>query len=69
MDKKIQLQNFPSLNDVCLVPKHILSKLIESYDDFEYIKKQMKEVEDIKSGTRKSYSFEEFEQMMEREGL
>lgn len=29
----------------------------------------MKEVEDIKSGTRKSYSFDEFEQMMEREGL
>ena len=42
MDKKIQLQNFPSLNDVCLVPKHILSKLIESYDDFEYIKNKWK---------------------------
>lgn len=67
MLKKINTSSFYSLNDNHL-PDHLLSK-IKSYDDYTYINKQMKEVEEIKAGTRKSYSFDEFEQMMQKEGL
>lgn len=63
MLKKINISSFYSLNDNHL-PDHLLSKR-----KFTYINKQMKEVEEIKAGTRKSYSFDEFEQMMQKEGL
>ena len=63
MLKKINISSFYSLKDNHL-PDHLLSKI-----KFTYINKQMKEVEEIKAGTRKSYSFDEFKQMMQKEGL
>lgn len=46
--KKINLDTYPTLNNVCLVPKDTLKELIDYYKDNEYIKQQLKEVEEIK---------------------
>ena len=39
LNQKIDIKDFPSLNDVCIVPKNILNELIDYYKSNEYIKK------------------------------
>lgn len=38
LNNKINIKDFPSLNDVCIVPKNILNELIDYYKSNEYIK-------------------------------
>ena len=37
LNQKIDIKDFPSLNDVCIVPKNILNELI----DLKYINKNI----------------------------
>lgn len=69
LSKKIDIKDFPSLNDVCIVPKSILNELIEYYKSNEYVKKHLKEADEIVFGEGKSYSHDEIISILEQEGL
>ena len=66
--KKINLDTYPTLN-VCLVPKDTLKELIDYYKDNEYIKQQLKEVEEIKQGKRASRDIDDVISLLEKNGL
>ena len=67
--KKINLDPYPTLNNVCLVPKDTLKELIDYYKDNEYIKQQLKEVEEIKQGKRASRDIDDVISLLEKNGL
>lgn len=69
LNQKIDIKDFPSLNDVCIVPKNILNELIDYYKSSEYIKKHVKEAEEIVLDKRKSYTHEEMIAILKKEGL
>jgi hypothetical protein len=64
--KKINLDTYPTLNNVCLVPKDTLKELIDYYKDNEYIKQQLKE---IKQGKRASRDIDDVISLLEKNGL
>lgn len=67
--KKINIDTYPTLNNVCLVPKDTLKELIDYYKDNEYIKQQLKEVEEIKQGKRASRDIDDVISLLEENGL
>ena len=69
LNQKIDIKDFPSLNDVCIVPKNILNELIDYYKSNEYIKNHVKEAEEIVLDKRKSYTHEEMIAILKKEGL
>lgn len=69
LNQKIDIKDFPSLNDVCIAPKNILNELIDYYKSNEYIKKHVKEAEEIVLDKRKSYTHEEMIAILKKEGL
>lgn len=69
INKKIDIRDFPSLNDVCIVPKDILNDLINYYKSNEYIKKHIQQSNEIISGKKKSYTHEEIISMLRKEEL
>lgn len=69
LNQKIDIKDFPSLNDVCIVPKNILNELIDYYKSNEYIKKHVQEAEEIVLDKRKSYTHEEMIAILKKEGL
>lgn len=67
--KKINIDIYPTLNNVCLVPKDILKELIDYYKDNEYIKQQLGEVEEIRQGKRPSKNIDDVISLLEKNGL
>lgn len=71
---KININDFPSLDGVSLVPTKVLQLIVDIYND-EVDKKQQFESRVkqkaclIKEGKVKSYSDSEFFELLEREGL
>lgn len=67
--KKINIDTYPTLNNVCLVPKDILKELIDYYKSNEYVKQQLEEVEEIKQGKRASKDIDEVINLLEKNGI
>ena len=67
--KKINLDTYSTLNNICLVHKDNLKELIDYYKDNEYIKQQLKEVEEIKQGKRASRDIDDVISLLEKNGL
>mgnify|MGYP007010172179 FL=1 len=72
---KMNINDFPSLNGVSLIPTKTLQLIIDIYND--EVEKEMYGFENavktkahlIKEGKEKAYSDDEFLELLEREGL
>lgn len=72
---KINIDDFPSLDGVSLIPTKTLQLIIDIYNDevekgmyiFEHTVKEKAHL--IKEGKAKAYSDSEFLELLEREGL
>lgn len=69
---KISISDFPNVDGIYNVPKNMLEKLINSYNKFqayEFEKRVKEKAELIRSGKSQSYTEEEFNDLLEKEGL
>lgn len=72
---KLNINDFPSLDGVSLIPTKTLQYIINIYNN--EVEKEMYQFENdakrkahvIKEGKRKAYSEEEFIELLEKEGL
>ena len=70
---KININDFPSLDGVSLIPTKTLQLIIDIYND--EVEKEMYNFENavkknlIKEGKAKAYSDDEFFELLDREGL
>lgn len=75
MDKKINIKDFPSVDGSSLVPTRLLQKLVDVYNqsisdnDTQYATSIDKAYEDMRSGKAKTYTDEDFFQILESENL